>query len=93
VPLDRWFDGSFGPLARRVLLDPAARKRGWFDAKRIEALLGDQRMRVARRSRQLWTLVCLELWAQTYLDRPREGLSAPLAADLAAGGQDRSRAA
>jgi hypothetical protein len=34
--------------------------------------------------RQTWTLVCLELWAQSYLDRPRDGLREPLA--VSAGG-------
>mgnify|MGYP001768433778 CR=1 FL=1 len=29
---------------------------------------------------RLWALVCLELWAQTYVDRPRGDLAAPLPA-------------
>ena len=30
-----------------------------------------------KQARQVFTLVCLELWAQTWLDRPREALAEP----------------
>jgi len=79
VPIDRWFGGSFGTLAREVLLDPRARARGWFDDRAVERVLADGGLREDRRARQVFALVNLELWAQTYLDRPREALEAPLA--------------
>ena len=78
VPLERWFDGSFGALAREVLLDPRARSRGWCDPREVERLVSSQSPRDDRRARQVFALVCLELWAQTYADRPREALDAPL---------------
>jgi len=82
VPLVRWFGGQFGTLARETLLDSRARARGWFVPGAVEALLsgltGDA-SRDERRAYQVWSLVCLELWAQTWLDRPRESLAAPLA--------------
>jgi asparagine synthase (glutamine-hydrolysing) len=68
VPLERWFGGRFGQLVRETLLDPRARRRGWFDTQRIESLV---RAGSARNTQQLWSLVCLELWAQSYLDRGR----------------------
>jgi len=79
VPLERWFDGSFGALAREVLLDPRARGRGWCDAREVERLVGSRPAREDRHARQVFALVCLELWAQTYADRPREALAVPLA--------------
>uniref|UniRef100_A0A832I3N2 asparagine synthase (glutamine-hydrolyzing) n=1 Tax=Eiseniibacteriota bacterium TaxID=2212470 RepID=A0A832I3N2_UNCEI len=79
VPLDHWLRGDLGVLARELLLDTRARRRGWFDERRIERLLGgapgDERA-----GRKVWALVCLELWAQCFLDRPREALAAPVAA-------------
>ena len=79
VPIERWFGDRFGALARDVLLDPRARARGWFDARAIERVLAGEGLRGDRRARQVFALVNLELWAQTYLDRPREALDAPLA--------------
>jgi asparagine synthase (glutamine-hydrolysing) len=83
VPLERWFSGGFGTLARDVLLDSRARGRGWLDSKAVAALLAGGQARDERRARQLWTLVCLELWAQTFVDRPREALDRPLPAAAA----------
>jgi asparagine synthase (glutamine-hydrolysing) len=77
VPLERWFDGEFGRLAREVLLDERTRQRGWLEPRSVAALLADERMRKDTRAKRTFTLVCLELWARTYLDRPREALVAP----------------
>ena len=77
VPLERWFGADFGRLAREVLLDRRARERGWFDPAGVEAVLTGVGSRDDRRARQVFTLVCLELWAQTWVDRPREALVAP----------------
>jgi len=79
VPLERWFGGDFGRLAREVLLDPRARRRGWLDPAGVEAVLAGGDLREDRRARQVFALVCLELWAQTWLDRPRGSLDQPLA--------------
>ena len=79
VPIERWLGGQFGTLAHEVLLDARARNRGWLDADRVAGLLADRTLPADRRARQLWALVCLELWAQTYVDRPREDLARPLA--------------
>jgi len=80
VPLERWFGGSFGGLARELLLDPRARGRGWLEPRAVERLLAAAPAEAERHARQVFALVCLELWAQTYVDRPRETLAAPLAA-------------
>jgi asparagine synthase (glutamine-hydrolysing) len=78
VPLEHWFGAEFGTLAREVLLDSRARGRGWLDSGAVEDVLHAPGMRRERRVRQVWALVCLELWAQTCLDRPREQLARPL---------------
>jgi hypothetical protein len=33
----------------------------------------------------VWALVCLELWAQTYLDRPGDRIGEPLPAPVGGG--------
>jgi asparagine synthase (glutamine-hydrolysing) len=80
VPLEHWFGAEFGRLAREVLGDPRARARGWLDPRGVEDVLSGPGPRDDRRVRKVWALVCLELWAQTYLDRPRESLDRPLPA-------------
>lgn len=79
VPLEKWFGHGFERLARETLLDARARGRGWFDARAVERVLADRVTRPERLTRRLWALVCLELWAQAYLDRPRERYAAPAA--------------
>ncbi len=79
VPLARWFRGGFDELAAEVLLDRRSRTRGWLDPRAVERQLRDTGSRDDRRSRQTWALLCLELWAQTYADRPRESCAAPMA--------------
>ena len=78
VPLDRWLGADFGRLAREVLLDTRARDRGWLDQGAVRALLDGERLRAAEKARRLWTLVCLELWAQTFLDRPAGAATGPV---------------
>src|SRR5262245_16210506 len=62
VPLEHWFGAEFGRLAREVLLDRRARDRGWLDPRGVEAVLDGPGLRDDRRVRQVWALVCLELW-------------------------------
>ncbi|MCE9627841.1 MAG: asparagine synthase (glutamine-hydrolyzing) [Candidatus Eisenbacteria bacterium] len=77
VPLDRWFAGDFGRLAREVLLDRRCRERGWLEPAAVESLLAGDGLRNEVRAKRVFTLVALELWAQCYLDRPREQTAAP----------------
>jgi len=77
VPLPRWFAGDFGRLAREVLLDPRVRARGWLDPGEVGRLLDGRDLRDEVRAKRVFTLLCLELWAQCYLDRPRERTHEP----------------
>jgi hypothetical protein len=77
VPLERWFHGAFGALAREVLLDDRSRARGWLEPAAVRQLLAGGDLRGELRAKRTFTLVCLELWARTYLDRPRAELASP----------------
>jgi asparagine synthase (glutamine-hydrolysing) len=80
VPLERWLGVRFDTLAREVLLDPGVRDRGWIDQGAVERLLARTHLREKYRANRLWALVCLELWAQAYVDRPREAFDTPAVA-------------
>lgn len=83
VPLGQWFGGGFGALAREILLDSRARARDWLDPAGVRRLLEGDHARSEDSGRQVFTLVCLELWARCHLDRPREQMGAPESGPLA----------
>ena len=78
VPLERWFDRGLERLAREVLLDGRCRRRGWLDPTAVERVLAGVGLQRGQRAPQVFTMLCLELWAQTWLDRPREALIDPM---------------
>jgi asparagine synthase (glutamine-hydrolysing) len=77
VPLERWFAGDFGRLAREVLLDRRCAERGWLEPAAVRRLLAGDGLAEDARAKRVFTLTCLELWAQCWLDRPRESLGDP----------------
>jgi asparagine synthase (glutamine-hydrolysing) len=76
LPLEYWLDGGLGPFTRDVLLDSRARSRGWFDPREVDRLVTG-RTGGGERARQIWSLLCLELWAQAHLDAKPEILAQP----------------
>ncbi len=65
VPLSEWYQREpVRGFVRDTLMSQAARQRGWFDADKVTPLLDTERAF----GRSVWGLLCLELWAQTYLD-------------------------
>jgi asparagine synthase (glutamine-hydrolysing) len=65
VPLSEWYGREpVRGFVREVLLSEKARQRGWFQIDRIVPLLDSERAF----GRSVWGLLCLELWAQAYLD-------------------------
>ncbi len=65
VPLSEWYQREpVRGFVRETLLGERARKRGWFNRAQVEPLLESERAF----GRSVWGLLCLELWAQAYLD-------------------------
>lgn len=62
VPVAPWFRGALRPLLQDVLLSPAAKARGYFDARRVEQLLEEHVHGKRDRHKQLWALLNFELW-------------------------------
>ncbi len=69
VPVREWLRAGKETWAREVLLSQAARARGYFDSRCVELLLDDHESGRRDHGRQLWNLLCLELWHQIFLDR------------------------
>ena len=70
IPLAAWLRGELGPFARDVLDPETLRRQGILRPEPVLGLLDDH---VARRddlSRQIWALMNLTLWAETYARVP-----------------------
>ncbi len=64
VPLSEWYQRDpVRSFVRDTLLSQAARSRGWFEAEKVAPLLESERAF----GRNVWGLLCLELWAKEYL--------------------------
>jgi asparagine synthase (glutamine-hydrolysing) len=67
VPYETWLrDGSRG-WVRDLLLDPQATNRGYFDARRLETLLTIS-AESGGYSKEIFSLVTLELWHRTFVE-------------------------
>lgn len=68
APIDYWLAHDLKPMIDDLLSTSQVKQRGLFNASVIERLL--QEHRSARRdwSMQIWQLLTLELWMQTFLD-------------------------
>ena len=65
VPLAHWYqEEPVKGFIKDHLLGDSAKKRGWFAIEDVERLLNQERIF----GRGVWGLLCLELWAQTFLD-------------------------
>ncbi len=78
TPAEAWMNGRHAGFVRDLLLGPAARQRGLWEPRGLQDLLDHPRRTgwfdVA------WKVLCIEAWAQTFLDGPRPESPAPLGA-------------
>lgn len=81
VPLGTWFRGRLSSFVRDLLLSETCRKRGVFDCRYIEQLLG-MHDRGRDLGLQLWTLISFELWCRTFLDAPAGQRQLPIPAAI-----------
>jgi asparagine synthase (glutamine-hydrolysing) len=68
VPLDRWLRGPLRDLVHDVLLGTRMRDRGYFRMDAVERLVRDHETGRQNAQYQLWNLLVLELWHQTFID-------------------------
>lgn len=70
VPLNRWFRGALFTYADETLSSSRARARGILRPEFAGSLLRQHaRNGLTQYGRLIWSLLCLELWFQVYMDR------------------------
>jgi len=75
VPLAPWFRGGLRELLVDTLLSPASLGRGYYDPAVLRTTVDDHLSGRRDRSRELWTLLTLELWHRAYIDQaPRRAV-------------------
>jgi asparagine synthase (glutamine-hydrolysing) len=90
VPMGDWLRGELRTLPTDVLLDPRAVSRGLFRPDGVQQLIDDHAVGRFDNSKKLWSLIQLEIWFQTYVDRQPNGpvtLALPRARPLMARGR------
>ncbi|MGH2361269.1 MAG: asparagine synthase (glutamine-hydrolyzing), partial [bacterium] len=71
MPVEHWIRKELAEYTRAMLESGRARQRGIFDPEFLSGLLdAHSRGRWVNHSRAIWSLLCLEVWFQTYLDAP-----------------------
>jgi asparagine synthase (glutamine-hydrolysing) len=81
MPVDRWMREDLAPLARDLLLDRTARSRGLVEPAAVERVIAGHQ-RGEPRGWQLWTLLVLEQWFRTFVDRSIAPAALPLAQSI-----------
>jgi asparagine synthase (glutamine-hydrolysing) len=67
VPVGEWAADEMKGMVQELLGEPSVRRRTLFEAAAVADLLRHPRYGMFER-RQLWTLLCLELWCREFLD-------------------------
>jgi asparagine synthase (glutamine-hydrolysing) len=66
VPLDAWFRGRLESVSRDLLTSPSSFVAEIFDSATVNRLLSDHASGRRNEEIRIWTLVCLEVWHQTF---------------------------
>ena len=69
VPLDRWLRTSLAEFSRAILLDQQTHRRGLFRTDTVEAYLKEHASGMRSRSREIWTMLTVEMWFRMYIDK------------------------
>lgn len=71
IPMEHWFRKDLFGYAHEMLDSERARQRGIFNPAFVGGLLkAHQSTTLVNHSSAIWSLLCLELWFQTYIDTP-----------------------
>lgn len=68
VPIGHWFRGRLQPFLRETLLAEKSLQRGLFQPGQVRNLVELHTRGERDYAHQLWTLLMLELWFQTFID-------------------------
>ena len=87
VPIHHWMRHEIKDFMIALLTSPRFRHRGLITSAFVDQLMARHFSGRESHGTRLWTLLCLELWFQTFIDRKDAGpldldVMAPLAADI-----------
>ena len=68
APLDHWLAYDLNEMVDDLLCESQIRKRGLFRPDFVQKLLDDHRKGREDRAMQIWQLLTLEIWMQTFID-------------------------
>jgi len=64
VPLSKWMRGELKGFLRDIIMSNKARERGIYSTKNFEQVVFSD----GKYDRQIWGLLCMELWYQRFID-------------------------
>ena len=70
APVRAWLSGDLAPMVADLLSEETVSRRGLVDPGAVRRLIEENNSGYADRSLQLYALLNLELWHQTFVDRP-----------------------
>jgi asparagine synthase (glutamine-hydrolysing) len=68
VPYAAWLRGPLEPMVRDILLSSSATGRGYFRTGEVRRLL-DAHTKTGARSKEIFSLLVLELWHREFVDK------------------------
>jgi asparagine synthase (glutamine-hydrolysing) len=70
APVRAWLSGELAPMVADLLSEKTVSRRGLVDPRAVRRLIDEDASGRADTSLQLYALLTLELWHQTFVDRP-----------------------
>ncbi|HEX4207419.1 MAG TPA: asparagine synthase (glutamine-hydrolyzing) [Ktedonobacteraceae bacterium] len=71
IPMEHWFRKDLAGYAHDILESLRAQQRGIINPAFVQHILAaHQSTKMVNHSSAIWSLLCLELWFQTYMDSP-----------------------
>jgi asparagine synthase (glutamine-hydrolysing) len=80
IPINRWLRAELRPLLEDALLGGELVHRRWLRHAVVRRLVAEHTSGFVDHGQQLWSLMCLELWARQFLDTSASALHAEAAA-------------
>jgi asparagine synthase (glutamine-hydrolysing) len=77
APTDHWLANDLRDMVNDLLSEPRIRRRGLFDTASVDRLISAHRSGREERASQIWQLLTLEVWMQTFIDRSSTTIRAP----------------
>lgn len=68
-PVRTWLLGELKEKVADILSPKNIIKRGWFNPKAVQKLLKENEEMKVDASYSIWAMVCMEIWAELFLDR------------------------